>query len=50
LFVQAFAVNKRIGRNTYYAVEKFEQNFGVLHGFGEAGRSVSASEGGMISF
>lgn len=43
-------MDKRIGRNTYHTAEKFEQSFGVLHGFREAGRSVSASGGGMVSF
>lgn len=43
-------MDKTIVRNTYYAVEKFKQSFGFLHGFEEAGRSVSASEGGMVSF
>lgn len=50
MYFQAFVVDKRKGRITYYAAEKFEQSFGVLHGFREAGRSVSASDGDMVSF
>lgn len=37
----------RIKGDTYYTAEKFEKSFRVLHGFREAGRSVSTSEGGM---